>query len=552
MLETLEHALGPRRHDPRRGRSATGATPTPTTSPPRRPAAPARPRACSSRSTTPASTPSGIGHVNAHGTSTPLNDAAEAEAIRKVFGDAAPPVTSTKGVTGHLIGAAGAVEAVIGLLSLARRPGAAHRQPRADRRRHRPRRRRGRRRVRSSASRCCRTRSGSAATTRPWSWAWSTSPPGDRAHARLRAPQRRGRRRAPRDRRPHGQLVPPRRRQAPRRDRHRRGRDHRAGRPPGRSSSGCRSSGVLASSGADVAEGVASLARLGPGRPGARRRVGRRARSCSCVVGPVRLGTRAAARPRRPRGHDRRRVRLRQRARGRSPRSPASPIDRRTASAAPRCTSARAAWPRWSSPTRTTRSSRSPTLLVLPARRTTSRIRPFEATDDPVDRAVRPRRRRGARRADRVVRRARRSSPTCRRATRFLELRPDYAPNMVTGLGRLGGRPVGIIANQPHVPRRHARHRGVAQGGPLRAVVRRVQPAARHVRRHARLRAGQGPRVARHDPPRRRARARLRGGHRAPALRRAAQGLRRRVHRHGLEEPRQRLVLRLARPPRSR
>ncbi|HEX5615442.1 MAG TPA: beta-ketoacyl-ACP synthase II [Acidimicrobiia bacterium] len=58
-----------------------------------------------------------IGHVNAHGTSTPLNDAAEAEALRKVFGDT-PPVTSTKGVTGHLIGAAGAVEAVAVLLAL--------------------------------------------------------------------------------------------------------------------------------------------------------------------------------------------------------------------------------------------------------------------------------------------------------------------------------------------------------------------------------------------------------------------------------------------------
>ena len=59
-----------------------------------------------------------IGHVNAHGTSTPLNDAAEAEAIRKVFGESAPPVTSTKGVTGHLVGAAGATEAVACLLAM--------------------------------------------------------------------------------------------------------------------------------------------------------------------------------------------------------------------------------------------------------------------------------------------------------------------------------------------------------------------------------------------------------------------------------------------------
>ena len=62
--------------------------------------------------------PSAIGHVNAHGTSTPLNDAAEAEAVRKVFGDSPPVVTSTKGVTGHLIGAAGAVEAVAAMLAV--------------------------------------------------------------------------------------------------------------------------------------------------------------------------------------------------------------------------------------------------------------------------------------------------------------------------------------------------------------------------------------------------------------------------------------------------
>lgn len=60
-----------------------------------------------------------IVHINAHGTSTPLNDAAEAEAINKVFGSGTPPiVTSTKGVTGHALGAAGAIEAAAVLLSM--------------------------------------------------------------------------------------------------------------------------------------------------------------------------------------------------------------------------------------------------------------------------------------------------------------------------------------------------------------------------------------------------------------------------------------------------
>jgi 3-oxoacyl-[acyl-carrier-protein] synthase II len=65
--------------------------------------------------------PGGIGHINGHGTSTPLNDAAEAEAIAKVFGPDCPPVTSTKGVTGHALGAAGALEAVAVLLSMDRK-----------------------------------------------------------------------------------------------------------------------------------------------------------------------------------------------------------------------------------------------------------------------------------------------------------------------------------------------------------------------------------------------------------------------------------------------
>jgi 3-oxoacyl-[acyl-carrier-protein] synthase II len=66
-------------------------------------------------------TPGDIAHVNAHGTSTPYNDVAEACAIGTVFGDAAPPVTSVKGVLGHSIGAAGAIEAVASVLTLGSR-----------------------------------------------------------------------------------------------------------------------------------------------------------------------------------------------------------------------------------------------------------------------------------------------------------------------------------------------------------------------------------------------------------------------------------------------
>ncbi len=64
--------------------------------------------------------PDDIDHINAHGTSTPLNDVAEARAIRNVFGSAADQiaVTSTKGVTGHTLGAAGAVESIFVVLSI--------------------------------------------------------------------------------------------------------------------------------------------------------------------------------------------------------------------------------------------------------------------------------------------------------------------------------------------------------------------------------------------------------------------------------------------------
>ena len=62
-----------------------------------------------------------VRHVNAHGTSTPLNDAAESEAMKKVFGSPGPIVTSTKGVTGHALGAAGGIEAVALALTIERK-----------------------------------------------------------------------------------------------------------------------------------------------------------------------------------------------------------------------------------------------------------------------------------------------------------------------------------------------------------------------------------------------------------------------------------------------
>ena len=62
--------------------------------------------------------PTDIIQINAHGTSTPLNDAAEASAISSVFKGDQPFVTGTKGVTGHSLGAAGAIEAVAVVLSM--------------------------------------------------------------------------------------------------------------------------------------------------------------------------------------------------------------------------------------------------------------------------------------------------------------------------------------------------------------------------------------------------------------------------------------------------
>ena len=61
-----------------------------------------------------------VDHINAHGTSTPLNDSVEATAVRELFGSRPPSVTSVKGVLGHTMGAAGAIEAALTAASIAR------------------------------------------------------------------------------------------------------------------------------------------------------------------------------------------------------------------------------------------------------------------------------------------------------------------------------------------------------------------------------------------------------------------------------------------------
>ena len=62
-----------------------------------------------------------LAHINAHGTSTVLNDRAEATALTSLFAGSCPPVTAVKGSTGHMIAGSGAVEAIVSLLSLRHR-----------------------------------------------------------------------------------------------------------------------------------------------------------------------------------------------------------------------------------------------------------------------------------------------------------------------------------------------------------------------------------------------------------------------------------------------
>ena len=66
--------------------------------------------------------PEDVDYINAHGTSTPLNEKFETQAIKAAFGDAAyrVPISSTKSMTGHLLVAAGALEAALAIMAIER------------------------------------------------------------------------------------------------------------------------------------------------------------------------------------------------------------------------------------------------------------------------------------------------------------------------------------------------------------------------------------------------------------------------------------------------
>jgi len=119
VLERPEHAEARRaaRYADLNGWGATNDAHHPTTPRPDGSAA----AACMSRAITDAGLePADIGYVNAHGTSTKLGDVAESTAIRAVFDGWSPPVSSTKGVTGHMLGASGVVEAAVSVQALLR------------------------------------------------------------------------------------------------------------------------------------------------------------------------------------------------------------------------------------------------------------------------------------------------------------------------------------------------------------------------------------------------------------------------------------------------
>ncbi len=177
----LHHRRGRRRPHPRGARarhggaarrstpssSATARRPMRTTSPRRPRTATARGRAMAMAIRKAGIAPDQVDYINAHGTSTPYNDKLETLAIKNCFGEHARTlaISSTKSMTGHLLGGAGGLEAGISALAVFHQRGAADDQPRQSRSRVRPRLRAAHEPRRCRSATRCRTRSASAART---------------------------------------------------------------------------------------------------------------------------------------------------------------------------------------------------------------------------------------------------------------------------------------------------------------------------------------------------------------------------------------------------
>ena len=176
---------------------------------------------------------------------------------------------------------------------------------------------------------------------------------------------------------------------------------------------------------------------------------------------------------------------------------------RRRAHAQHQVAASRTTWP----PTRTTPSSTS---------RRCCRYLPSNNLDEPAGRSTPPADLDGHRRATARSTRSSRTRPTspttCTRSSstslddgEFLEVQPLFAPNIIVGFGRVEGRSVGVVANQPMQFAGTPRHRRLREGRPVRAHLRRVQHPGADLRRRARLPARHRPGVGRHHPPRRQA-----------------------------------------------
>jgi hypothetical protein len=111
----------------------------------------------------------------------------------------------------------------------------------------------------------------------------------------------------------------------------------------------------------------------------------------------------------------------------------------------------------------------------------------------------------------------------------FFEIQASFAKNIVTGFGRVEGRTVGFVANQPMVLAGVLDSDASPQGCAVRALLRLLQHSDRHLRRRARLPARHGARVWRADQARREAAVRLCRSDRAESHRHHPQGLWRRL-----------------------